>query len=81
MAERFFQYYKLWNSSSVAGSEDSTLELTREHKSWGKTFQFSSAMYISILTYNMRFLACQSNEGPRENWEIIVQRDLDSNSY
>lgn len=55
MAERLFQYYKLWNSSSVAGSEDSTLELTREHKSWGKTFQFSSPMYISILTYNMRF--------------------------
>lgn len=55
MAEGLFQDYKLWNSSSVAGSDDSTLELTRQHKSWGKTFQFPSPMYISILTYSMRF--------------------------
>lgn len=55
MAELLFQYYELWNSSSVADRDASTLELTREHKSWGKSFQFSSRMYISSLTCNKQF--------------------------
>lgn len=55
MAELLFQYYELWNSSSVAAIDASTFELTREHKSWGKSFQFSSPMYISSLTYGMQF--------------------------
>lgn len=55
MAELLFQYYELWNSSSVADRDASTLELPRQHKSWGKSFQFSSLMYISSLTFDMWF--------------------------
>lgn len=55
MAELLFQYYELWNPSSVADIDASTLELTRDHNYWGKSLQFSSLMYISSLTYDMWF--------------------------